>query len=305
MDKKERKPLGVIELANGIKQVMPMNDFFLSYTFSKKENWETLRSIHNILIEFCKILHKEKAEDLSLITDEIIVESQYEYFLDENRNKRQDTLLREADKNLTFIEFQNKAYAKPLITIRGIEYLAFGINAAGSEKLANQIWILGEHHRELLGEEIFENYQLIGQFSKRTFPNKSSIMYISLEKLAKTDSTAGELARFLLGIELEPKSEDVKKIAKRFNQTFDSLQDDKEAKHKMSNVEYIRGQGIEEGIEKGIEQGIEQGIERGIERGIEQSMIVVARKLLRDGEPIEKIIRLTELTRERIEELRE
>lgn len=56
---------------------------------------------------------------------------------------------------------------------------------------------------------------------------------------------------------------------------------------------------LDEGLEKGIQQGIERGIEQGIQQGFEQ----VAVNLFRSGMPVEQIINVTGLTRERLEEL--
>ena len=42
---KERIPLGFIELNSGTKPVYALYDFFLNFTFEKKENWEDLRLI--------------------------------------------------------------------------------------------------------------------------------------------------------------------------------------------------------------------------------------------------------------------
>ena len=39
----ERIPLGFIELDSGSKLVYALYDFFLNFTFNKKENWEDLR----------------------------------------------------------------------------------------------------------------------------------------------------------------------------------------------------------------------------------------------------------------------
>lgn len=45
--------------------------------------------------------------------------------------------------------------------------------------------------------------------------------------------------------------------------------------------------------------------ERGIERGEMKKAIETAKEMLSDGEPIEKIIKYTKLTPEKVEELKE
>ena len=291
MGYKDRKSLGYIELDSGKKEIMPMNDFFLSYLFNKKENWEMLRKIHNILVQSCKDTHKDKVSNLELITDDIDVESQYEYILDEKHSKVQDVLIKEEDKNLTYIEFQNRSRTEPPLKRRGVEYFSLGIGRTRGEQLANQMWILGEHSEELLGEEVYENYTLLGQLTGRQYPNKSSILYVSLVKLSKEDSRGGELARFLLGIDLFPKDEDIINISKGFNRGFDVLREDKEARNKMSNLEYIRSEARYEALEEGREEGREEGIIKTI-----QDFLAV-------GISIEKVAEATKLSIDRIREL--
>ena len=60
---------------------------------------------------------------------------------------------------------------------------------------------------------------------------------------------------------------------------------------------------LAEGIEQGISQGIEQGIEQGISQGAEQTKIETAKKLLKEGLPIEQIARCTDLPLKKVQEL--
>ena len=64
-------------------------------------------------------------------------------------------------------------------------------------------------------------------------------------------------------------------------------------------------EGLAEGIEQGISQVIEQGIEQGIERGAEQKAIETAKKLLKEGLPIEQIARCTDLPLEKVNQLKQ
>lgn len=54
----------------------------------------------------------------------------------------------------------------------------------------------------------------------------------------------------------------------------------------------------------GFEKGFENGIEKGIEQGIEQEKLHIAINLLKSNLPIELIAQTTELTLEKIEELK-
>ena len=58
-----------------------------------------------------------------------------------------------------------------------------------------------------------------------------------------------------------------------------------------------RVEGIEEGMKKGIAEGMEKGMEKGRAEGMEEA----ARNMLKEGTPIEAIIRWTGLSRERID----
>ena len=55
--------------------------------------------------------------------------------------------------------------------------------------------------------------------------------------------------------------------------------------------------------EEGREEGIEIGMEKGIEKGMEKGMQKVAVEMLKDKEPIEKIIKFTGLSQQEIEAL--
>ncbi len=54
-------------------------------------------------------------------------------------------------------------------------------------------------------------------------------------------------------------------------------------------------------MEKGMEKGIKKGMEKGIKKGMEESAL----KGLKEGLPVDLIIKLTNLTKEEIENLKE
>ncbi|MDR2207860.1 MAG: hypothetical protein LBE22_02655, partial [Azoarcus sp.] len=69
-----------------------------------------------------------------------------------------------------------------------------------------------------------------------------------------------------------------------------------------------RKEGREEGLQKGLEKGREEGIEKGIEKGLqkgreegrEEGLLSVATAALKKNLPIEDIMALTGLSREKI-----
>ncbi|MDN3633567.1 hypothetical protein QWY85_02785 [Neolewinella lacunae] len=52
-----------------------------------------------------------------------------------------------------------------------------------------------------------------------------------------------------------------------------------------------------------VDTSREEGVQEGMEKGIEQSRIEIARKMKQEGEPIEKIMAYTNLSREEIVKL--
>ena len=61
--------------------------------------------------------------------------------------------------------------------------------------------------------------------------------------------------------------------------------------------------GFEKGIEKGIERGIEKGLEKGIEKGILKEKQDIAKIMKRNGEPVDKIMLYSGLSKEEIEKI--
>ena len=62
-------------------------------------------------------------------------------------------------------------------------------------------------------------------------------------------------------------------------------------------------QGIAEGRKEGIQQGIQEGMQQGIEQGEKQEKIQIAKKMKMQGMDIEIIIKITDLSKEEIENL--
>lgn len=60
----------------------------------------------------------------------------------------------------------------------------------------------------------------------------------------------------------------------------------------------------EEAERIGLEKGLERGLEKGLERGRAEGRAEVAREMLADGMPVDKIAKYTELSIEEIEALK-
>ena len=77
-------PLGYIDLEGRKVPIYAFDDFFLNYTFDKKENWEELRAIINILLEAYAL--ECQGTVLEPIKDEIIVTTQFKNYM-KNQHK--------------------------------------------------------------------------------------------------------------------------------------------------------------------------------------------------------------------------
>ena len=219
-----KTPLGYIELDNGTKEIYAMNDLFLNFTFEKDENWEDFRLMINILLEAYR---KENPTTIvTLIEGEIHIETQYKFYINtQNTTRSQDFKLTETEtKRIKYVEFQNRATTEPPIEIRAVDYFVLGISQSQG-KIANQIWLLASDVEVVLQEETFMNYILKDETTNKIYPATSGIMFISLTKLSKEKTAAGELALFLLGKQATPQNEAVKRIIKTFNTSFETFKE--------------------------------------------------------------------------------
>ncbi len=64
-----------------------------------------------------------------------------------------------------------------------------------------------------------------------------------------------------------------------------------------------KAEGVKEGVEKGMEEGLEKGIEKGISKGLREGKLQVARSMLADGMPLEKIAKYSGLSKKEIQQL--
>ena len=63
-------------------------------------------------------------------------------------------------------------------------------------------------------------------------------------------------------------------------------------------------EGLKEGLKEGLEKGQKQGIEKGIEQGKKENNLSIAKKMLEEKIPLETIIKITNLSKEDIENLK-
>jgi len=258
MNHQNKKPLGYVDLPNGSKAIFPMNNLYLNFTFETSEHWESLRLIVNILIDAYKKIRPDTTA--KTIEGNIEVRTQFQYILkDDGKTTRdQDIKMTEDDDEVTFIEFQNKAKTKKPLEMRAVEYFGLGISRSNGT-VANQIWLLAENADTVLHGETFSRYVFKDEVNDRIHPSSSSIMYVSLPRLAQEKSPAGELASFLLGQSTTAESEAVNKVVESFNASFQVFKIDKEVAKMLTFEERARGEGFVEGEEIGVARGIPMG----------------------------------------------
>jgi len=226
---------GRMHLNNGREiTVKPTDDLFLNYSHRNNTGAEELTDLVNIFVED---VNQEKTY-MPLIEKGAKVRDQYKYLLDDNNARRQDFRLE--DKRYTYIEFQNQiSGSKPPVKIRGVEYFGLGIrkgkDSKDKSKDANQIWFLAEHYDEVLGGLSMNIFSLYSDITGEPYPIESKIMFIDLKRVAeKSQGEAQELAKFLLGQKVEPKSERVKKIIEYYKQKFVQYRQDKEVTNMLT-----------------------------------------------------------------------
>ena len=115
--------------------------------------------------------------------------------------------------------------------------------------------------------------------SHRRHPNTSNILYVDLNKLAKVDSQAGELASVLVGAESDPKDEVVQEILYSLKQSFKEFKDSTEVKNIMTRAEEL----------------IEKGEIKGEAKGIIKGKTETALNMLQAGLPVGKIAEYVEM----------
>jgi len=245
-----RKPLGIIELGTGPKEIFATNDFFLNFLFEDSARWEALRLIVNVIVEAYKGM--TPATQVRTIDGDIQVETQYKYYTGKTDVSTSQDFRIEASENITYIEVQNRARTIPPIEKRAIEY--FGLSLAHNRgNDVTQMWILAEDVDNLLNGNTFANYILGDEETGTRYPLNNNLMFVSLRRLeAKRGGTeAGEMAAFLLGKNIKPRYESVKRVIEIFEKGFESFCEDKEAVRDMSAMVKNRLEGRLEGIEEG------------------------------------------------------
>jgi hypothetical protein len=277
-------PLGTVVLENSAISIYPMNDLFMSYTYDDEENWEALKTIVNTFIG--EYRRKNPKTVLDLIKGDIVVETQYKYLLDKpDKSRRQDIRIVESDKNVTYVEFQIKAKTEPLIEIRAFEYFTLGIRHKEG-KTADQIWLLAENADSVLQGESIINYVTKSETDDKVYPSTSSMLFVSLQRLADEEGAVGELASLLLGRPTNPKDRDIEQVLRVINNSFTSFKGDKEVRKVLTFEERKINEGRvleRENIEKELEEIRYVERQEGKQEGAREILDLVSNELIKKG----------------------
>lgn len=167
-------------------------------------------------------------------------------------------------------------------------------------KKVYSIWISmdsPDYAADTITQYSIEKKQLYGEFKGKARYDLLSAVMVCLAKDGKSEngSKLHQMLETLLSDRISAE-EKISSLHKDYGmETSKNLEAEVRSMCNLSDL-------IEErGIEKGIEQGIAQGMEQGITQGIEQ----VAVRLITSGDTNEKIHMVTNLSMERIAELRE
>jgi len=274
-----------------------MHDILVNYTFKNSKHWESLKQAVNLIINAYKQYELDNYNfktKLQPIEGEIRVQTQYEYFTskDGKTTRKQDVEITEETGNIKYIEFQNRASASLHLDTRSAEYFGLGIGHSKG-KPADQIWLLAEDADSLLNGKAFSRYTLKDDSTGQTHPNNSGILYVSLTRLSKQDTPAGELALFLLGKLKEPKDETVKEIANTFKNSFDMFKEDKEVTQMLSLQERYELEGMVKGEAKGRAEGKAEGILESVTA------------LLKNGFDLQAVAKALQLSEDQISQVKQ
>ena len=139
--------------------------------------------------------------------------------------------------------------------------------------------------------------------------DKFELDIIELSKINGRENEKDQLLDWLIFLE-NPESEMVtRKMEENENlkeavEKLDRISEDE----KMQRIIELREKAIRDEhaiYDKGLDDGIEKGIQKGKEKGAKEEKIKIVKSMLKENMDIEIIIKITGLTKEEIEKLKE
>ena len=146
-----------------------------------------------------------------------------------------------------------------------------------------------------------------------TLTNSIEIRIIELEKVRKFygKNKNNIKAQWMLFLD-DPNSKEVREIMEKNEEIKEATVVVKQMSEdeKMQRLAFLREKAIldeqeiiETATNKGLREGMEKGLAKGIEQGKKRKSTEIAKELLKENMPIEKIAKITKLSKEEIEQL--
>lgn len=150
-----------------------------------------------------------------------------------------------------------------------------------------------------------------------TLTNSIEIRIIELEKVRKYygKNKNNIKAQWMLFLD-DPNSKEVREIMEKNEEIKEATVVVKQMSEdeKMQRLAFLREKAIldeqeiietatNKGLREGMEKGLEQGREEGMKQGEKRKSTEIAKELLKENMPIEKIAKITKLSKEEIEQL--
>ena len=147
-----------------------------------------------------------------------------------------------------------------------------------------------------------------------TLTNSIEIRIIEFDKVRKFygKNKDNKKAQWMLFLD-DPNSKEVREIMEKNEEIKEATVVVKQMSEdeKMQRLAFLREKAIldekeivETATNKGLREGMEKGLAKGIEQGEKRKSTEIAKELLKENMPIEKIAKITKLSKEEIEQLR-
>jgi predicted transposase/invertase (TIGR01784 family) len=222
------------------------------------------------------------------------------------------------------IDIEIQVAERPQMRERIVFYLSRMVTeqiSRGEEyrKIERSICILITDYIQIPENDCYHNrYRLHDPRTGSEFTDLVEVNVLELPKLPhNTDGTAlWDWLKFLAAREeeeLKMLAEKNPQIGKAVGRLQELSEDERtrllaESREKMewdnaARMQAAREKGLEEGRKEGREKGHEEGLEKGLEKGLEEGLLSVAQAALKRNLPIEEIMALTGLSKEKIQSL--
>ena len=301
------------------RYVNPYTDFGFKKLFGSEMNKDLLISFINSL------LHGEE-----LVTDLTYLNTEHLGTGEADRKAVFDVYCENDRGEKILVEMQRGE--QRFFKDRSIYYATFPIREQGQKGEWNYelkaVYIIGILNFTF--DEKDDNYfhhevKLMDRRTKEVFYDKLTFIYLEMPKFNKReDELDGMFEKWLFVLrnlsrlmerpkalqeriftKLFEAAEIARFTKKEYDAYEDSLKTYRDWKSTIETAEYKGRQeglaeGLEKGLAKGMEKGREEGLVEGLEKGRKEQALEMARQMMADKEPVDKIIKYTHLSKDDI-----